>query len=134
MKVIGDQIGVKFIYLFEDAVNPKYYWRKRGSKKETFYDESSNDSDSDDLDEFSEDSDPDDPDECCEDTDSTKSEHKDKDTPIKNKPYIRKRKAIDFNINDIDEEDEDDFKSKVKPSVSTRDVPKRKCSKISKSE
>ena len=50
MKVIGDQIEVKFIYLFEDPINPRYYWRNRGSKKETVYDRSSNDSDSDDPD------------------------------------------------------------------------------------
>ena len=59
MKAIGDKIGVKFIYLYENPNNPKYYWRRRGSKKETAYDESSNDSD-----ESYEntDSDPDDPD------------------------------------------------------------------------
>ena len=87
MKVIGDQIGVKFLYLYENPINPKYYWRRRGSGKETAYDESSNDSDTDfNTDESCEntDSDPDDPDESCGGTDSTESEQKDEDNAIKN--------------------------------------------------
>ena len=123
MKEIGDKIGVIFIYLYEDPINPKYYWRNRGSKIQSIYDQSSEDTDSD----------PDDPDECM-DTESTESEQEVEDTVIEKKPYIKKRKTIDFNFDDLDDDEEDHFKSNAKPSTSSRDMPKRKCSKVSKSK
>ena len=76
MKNIGDDIGVTFIYLGENPNNPKYFWRNKGSKAKSIYDEQW-------LEDT--DSDPDDPDEVI-DSESTECEEEDEDKFIKKKP------------------------------------------------